>query len=401
MPSLDVVSALADLRHTTPQNVVATLTEAGAPLVRDLVLYLVDFDQQVLQPYLDGSVLEVVPEEAVSSTLAGRAFSTGELTLAEREDGLRVWAPVFEHSVRTGVLAATVDPVTGDSPEVLAHCSALATFAGLLLASAARYTDLVHVRRRGRSMTLAASMQWDLLPPLTLRAERVVVSGMLEPAYEVAGDGFDHAINGSRVDIAVFDGMGHGIGSTMLATLSVGTYRHQRRENRDLAATHSAIESAVSEQFGGDSFVTGVLARLDTGTGSMELTNAGHPAPLLLRDRRVVGELTCNPSMPFGLGGVCEQVATHALEPGDSVLFYTDGVTEARGPDGTEFGVARLGDLLERESASGHPPEEQLRRLVRAVLEHKDGALRDDATMVLMQWDGPPPDVIPHQGTVG
>lgn len=394
----DVTTALAGLRHTSPQEIVEALTDAATPLARDIVLYLVDYEQEILQPFVDGTSLTVLAEEQISATLAGRAFTTGAPVVADRDDEVRVWVPVFEHSVRTGVLAMTVDEAPA---EVLEHATTLGVLAGLLVASAARYTDLVHVRKRGRSMSLAASMQWDLLPPLTLRAERVVVAGMLEPAYEVAGDGFDHSINGDRLDVALLDGMGHGIGSTLLTTLAIGTYRHQRREHRDLATTHDTVDRAVSLQFGGDAFVTGVLGRLDTTTGRFDLTNAGHPTPLLLRDRRVVGELACDPSTPFGIGGRCQQVAAHALEPGDTVVLYTDGVVEGRGADGTEFGVDRLADFLEREASSGRLADEALRRLVRAVLDHQQGSLRDDATIVVVRWDGPPADadhqVIPHQ----
>lgn len=394
MTALDVTTALAGLRTTSPQEVVAALRDAAAPVARDLILYLVDYQQEILQPYIDGSGMAVLVEEPVASTMAGRAFTSGEPLVAERDDTVHIWVPVFEHSVRTGVLAMTVDEA---SPDVLVHCASLGTLAGLLVASAGRYTDLVHVRKRGRSMTLAASMQWDLLPPLTMRADRVVVAGMLEPAYEVAGDGFDHSINGDRVDVAVFDGMGHGIGSTLLATLAMGTYRHQRRENQDLSTMHDSIGDAIAHQFAGESFVTGVLARLNTTTGHLEMTNSGHPAPLLLRDRSVIGEILCEPSMPFGLGGRCEEVATFDLEPGDTVVLYTDGVVEARGSDGQEFGVNRLGDFLEREAASGRSCEEVLRRLVHAVLDHQGAALRDDATIVVIQWDGPPVTTIPAQ----
>jgi hypothetical protein len=397
MTMLDVTAALAGLRHTSPQEVLAALTEAAAPLAGDLVLYLVDFEHQILQPLVDGSESRVIAEEPLASTLAGRAFGSVDPVVAERPDGTRVWVPVFEHSVRSGVLAMTVRSAT---PDVLTHCRSLGMLAGLLLASAARYTDLVHVRKRGRSMSLAASMQWDLLPPLTLRADRVAVAGLLEPAYEVAGDAFDHSINGSRVDVAVFDGMGHGIGSTLLTTLAVGTYRHQRRDGKDLVAMHDTIDSAIALQFGTDTFVTGVLARLDTATGLLELTNAGHPAPLLLRDRRVVGEIVTEHAPPFGVGSRCEEVAEVALEPGDSVLLYTDGVVEGRAGDGQEFGAARLGDLLEREAASERPIDEIVRRLVRAVLDHQSGRLRDDATVVMLQWAGPPAEVIPNQPVV-
>jgi serine phosphatase RsbU (regulator of sigma subunit) len=70
------------------------------------------------------------------------------------------------------------------------------------------------------------------------------------------------------------------------------------------------------------------------------------------------------------------------------VLLYTDGVIEARTPDGELFELDRLVDLLEREAASGQPPDELLRRLVRAVLDHQADGLRDDATLLLVQWTG-------------
>jgi serine phosphatase RsbU (regulator of sigma subunit) len=67
------------------------------------------------------------------------------------------------------------------------------------------------------------------------------------------------------------------------------------------------------------------------------------------------------------------------------VLLYTDGVTEARTADGELFGLDRLVDLLEREAASGRTAEELLRRLVRAVLDHQAGGLRDDATLLVQR----------------
>ena len=109
MPTFDVSTVLSGLRHTSPQRVVDALTEAAQPLARDLVLSLVDFEQELLQPLVDGSEMVVPLEEPVSSTLAGRAYQSGEPVVAERDGATRVWVPVFEHSVRTGVLAMTVD----------------------------------------------------------------------------------------------------------------------------------------------------------------------------------------------------------------------------------------------------------------------------------------------------
>jgi serine phosphatase RsbU (regulator of sigma subunit) len=102
----------------------------------------------------------------------------------------------------------------------------------------------------------------------------------------------------------------------------------------------------------------------------------------------VVAELSAPPVLPFGLGDGPPAPGTEDLEPQDAVLLYTDGVTEARAPDGALFGTDRLADLLEREAASGQSAEELLRRLVQAVLDHQAGGLRDDATLLLVQWTG-------------
>ena len=145
----------------------------------------------------------------------------------------------------------------------------------------------------------------------------------------------------------------------------------------------------MAEQYGGEAFVTGVLVRLGLYTGILEWTNAGHPAPLLRRDRRVIRELHCAPSWPLGLGGECRQVATQQLEPGDHVLFFTDGMVEGRNPEGEEFGLDRLVSAWELQSASGQLPDEILRRLVEAVIDYNHGRLRDDATLLGLHWSGP------------
>lgn len=84
-------------------------------------------------------------------------------------------------------------------------------------------------------------------------------------------------------------------------------------------------------------------------------------------------------------------MATTELQPGDSVLVYTDGVTGVRDGEGGELGVDRLIDLTERCASDQLPPEEIVRRLVNTVLEHRGGEeLLDDATVLMVRWDGPP-----------
>jgi serine phosphatase RsbU (regulator of sigma subunit) len=113
-------------------------------------------------------------------------------------------------------------------------------------------------------------------------------------------------------------------------------------------------------------FVTGLLARIDLESGAFTWTNAGHPLPLLIRQGRVIAELRCPPTPPWGVSGRPPSVTTEQLEPGDCVFAYTDGITEARTPDGEFFGVERLTDILDRHAAESLRPEEILARVVGA-----------------------------------
>jgi len=111
-----------------------------------------------------------------------------------------------------------------------------------------------------------------------------------------------------------------------------------------------------------------------------------------VRDGKVIGEPATVPVVPIGLGGVDPPVNEVVLEPGDRLLLYTDGATEGGVPGGEHFGLDRLADLLGRTLLAGLPPAETLRRLVQSVLDHSAYDLRDDTTMVLVEYRGAPPD---------
>jgi hypothetical protein len=373
--------ALRVLSQDAGGDIHRVLAAACEPLPAwDPVMYLADFAHRVLFPLAVG-----MAGQDVEGTLAGRAFTTGQPVTSERDGSVRVWVPVVEQTTRTGVLAVTVPRA---SVEIVAQAEMLGVFAGLVVAAVARVSDVPGLNRQGREMSLSAVMQWDLLPPLSARTAGAVIAGLLEPAYDIAGDAFDYAVNDGELHFAIMDGLGHGIGSTLLTGLAVGAYRHARRGGAPVAGMHAAVDEALAGHYDDSSFATGIIARLATGSGRLEWSCAGHPRPLLLRGRKVVTELSCRSTLPFGLGDGTPEPGVEELEPDDAVLLYTDGVVDSRTPDGELFGLDRLVDLLEREAASGQPPDELLRRLVRAVLDHQAGGLRDDATLLLVQWTG-------------
>jgi serine phosphatase RsbU (regulator of sigma subunit) len=110
---------------------------------------------------------------------------------------------------------------------------------------------------------------------------------------------------------------------------------------------------------------------------------------MLVRNGSYAGELRCAPSVPLGLGGSVVEIASEALQRGDRVLFYTDGITESRSPDRAFFGRDRLADFLVRATLDRVPVAETARRLSAHVIDYVNTALSDDATLLLIEYHGP------------
>jgi serine phosphatase RsbU (regulator of sigma subunit) len=287
---------------------------------------------------------------------------------------------------RLGVLE--VCTAGAPSPQLRADCLAVASLLAELVMTRRAYGDIVERTRRRVPMQLAAEIVWNLLPPLTFAAPEVTISAILEPCYDVGGDAFDYAVNGDVLHVAIFDTVGHGIEATALTSLTMSAYRNARRCGLDLVDTYRSIDKWVGARHPGG-FVTAVLAELDTAGGRYRRISAGHPGELLLRDGKLVKTLATPTAMPLGLadlGTATPEIIEEALQPGDRLLLYTDGVVEARTADGEFFGTDRLADFVTRTLTERVAAPETMRRLVRAILSHQHEQLQDDASAVLIQW---------------
>lgn len=382
---------LADTHLSAPEDVTRVLVENIKAIgVESLVVYLVDYEQSDLVPVPgpdadDRSVLRI------EGTLGGRAFSQVAVQDVEAEtpDRRRLWLPLLDGTERLGVLELVLPgKPDGVDPALLAACERYAHLAAQLILAKSLYGDVFEKVRRRRPMTVAAELQWKLLPPLVFATGGLVLAGLLEPAYEVGGDSFDYAVNGTVAHLAVFDAMGHGLPAAVTSTVAISAYRNARRRSLDLTGTYAAVDAAIAAEFGSARYATGVLARLDLATGALTWISAGHPPPLLLREGRLVKTLEVSASTPMGwqLNADPPHLGTEHLQPGDRILLYTDGLTEARTAEGEFFTVERLAEFLERQAAAGLPTPETLRRLRHAVLEYQAGTLQDDATALLVEW---------------
>jgi hypothetical protein len=382
----DALSGLLRASHLlAPDDLAATAAaEARRMGVRETVLYLADYEQATLLP-LPGAGVPERQELPIEGTMAGRAFRRVEVVDSTATPGThRLWVPLLDGVERLGVVELELP--AAPSRDLAQDLRDFVTLVAELLVTHDAYGDVFSRLRRRKTLSLAAEMQWELLPPMSFGTDRLVITGGLEPAYDIGGDSFDYAVNGSTADLLVIDAVGHGLPATVLASVAIGAYRHARRNSLDLPGIDAEINAAIAAQFGASQFATAVLARLDIDTGRLRWINAGHPEPLILRGASLVQPPHCPPSRPLGLQETKPACCETRLEPGDRLLFYTDGITEARSPDGEFFGEQRLADFIAAAVAAGAPAPETVRQLMRHVLAHQADQLQDDASIVLLEW---------------
>jgi hypothetical protein len=354
--------------------------------LRGLWLYIADYSDDLLRLVPTDVDPEPTSKElSVRGTVAGRSYVNREMMEAEGEDGRVLWVPVFRRSESVGALGLALE---GEDTASRRLAPAIAMVVGAAILGAKRHSDVFEMARGAGHLRLASAMQWDLLPLPTYQDPLVEVAGRVEPAYDIGGDAFDFAANEDVMEIGVFDAMGHGLRATLLTTLAVGAYRFGRRRGSELAGVAGDIDEAVQNYVEGEAFVTGHICRVELTSGGMGWLNAGHPLPLLIRDHSASPMEGASPCLPFGLETQPEDVVRVGLQPQDIVLFYSDGVIEARPKGGAEFGMDRFVDLAGRHGDPAIPLQLMVRQILDSVVEHAVGILRDDATLVAVRWTG-------------
>jgi hypothetical protein len=386
-----LVEVLTAAGSSPPERLPSIAAKAGRALGVEFVIHRIDHEQRQLV-HLPAPGQAGTPPLGLDGTLAGRAFRTLRILPSDREPHPRLWVPLLDGADRLGVLEVRLNsPAELHDPGLREQCLWVASLLGHLITSIGDYGDDLERPRRNRPLTASAELMWHQLPPLTAATDSFLLAGMLEPSYEVGGDAFDYALSESTVSLGIFDAVGHGISAALMTAAALAGYRSARRDARHVYDQSRSIDEVVSGSFTGSVFVTGVLAELDLDSGRLRYVNAGHPPPVLLREGRVVKQLTGGRRVPFGLDTQGFTVAEENLEPGDWLALYTDGIIEARDAAGSWFGEERLMDFLTREMAASQPPAETVRRLAQAVLKHQGGLLQDDATILLATWRREPP----------
>ena len=184
-----VAALLHESRRQAPDQLGAFLAQRAVAFgMRDLSVYVTDFEHRHLVPIAGSAATGPI---GLDDSTGGRSFTTASQLEEPNEGGVRLWSVVVDGAARLGVMSVTMSHVDEDDRSL---ADSLAGVVAALLVTRGQCTDAYTALRRSQKFSLAAEMQWDLLPPLSLDSGRVSVAGLIQPAYEVGGDSFDYAV---------------------------------------------------------------------------------------------------------------------------------------------------------------------------------------------------------------
>jgi phosphoserine phosphatase RsbU/P len=252
------------------------------------------------------------------------------------------------------------------------------------MATAIENARLYQAEKRAKEMlerdsAQARQMQQTLLPKQPLRIEEFSIAGACVPIRAVGGDWFDYfPLDDRRIGIALGDVSGKGMSAALLMAASRSSLRQAAKAQCSPAAVLTALNQTLRSDFPQGNFVTLIYAVLDTVASGLTIAAAGHPSPLLVTSTSA-DVLEVPNGLPLGLADWHFEEIACPLDSESSVLFYSDGVSEAPDPNDEEFGVERIQQLCRRPDIS---PQLLIDEACRFA---SPSPMSDDATAVLIR----------------
>ncbi|MFE3021815.1 PP2C family protein-serine/threonine phosphatase [Streptomyces sp. NPDC059256] len=368
----DVIRSLIERRHHA----------------RSVELLMADYAMTRLQPI--GVLPHTLPPLSVHDSAPGRAFGAQKPHCVYDASTSTVTAhlPVSVRGDRLGVLSVKVeggeDGLAADAVEQLQECADALAHEVVV---AERDTDLFLQARRAERLTLAAEMQWQLLPGRSCARPEYSLGAQLEPAYAIFGDSFDWSASADDLYMTVSNGMGEGIEAALLTSLMVNALRNARRAGLNLSDQAYLADQAIYGQHQGSRYLSTLLLRFHLPTGDVEIIDAGSPRIWRMRNGAVEA-VELEAQLPLGMFQDTAYIPQHfKVEPGDRLLFVSDGVYDALSPGGEKYSLRALAASI--TSTRLLPASQVPRAILQELLGYRGpGPAVDDSLVVCLDWHG-------------
>lgn len=268
--------------------------------------------------------------------------------------------PLLYAGENLGVLAVANGPMGKHFRESdLTLFQSIAEQSAFALYNAIIYGEIHEKKRIDHDLEVARDIQRILLPAEPPKLEGLEISGINIPARQVSGDYFDYIkVDESRLGVVIADVSGKGIPASLIMAMCRSVLRSHAAENISPADVLHRVNRQLFPDIKEDMFISMAYLLLDQNTDQALLARAGHDAPLLYRaaDKKV--EKVNPPGMAVGIdsGEVFDRITsdfTVTLEPGDCLVLYTDGVTEAQDRNGFEYGLQKMTHLIRAYASEG------------------------------------------------
>ena len=295
----------------------------------------------------------------------------------------RIYLPLQVWGERLGVLALETTLAVGTS--LTDELAVIADEFAVALRAADVTTDRYRQAQRRERLTMAAELQWELLPGRSLGDDRFLVAGQLEPAYAVYGDHFDWTLTGDRLTVTVLNGHGDGLEAALLTTVAVNAMRNARRSGANIVEQAELASDALHARYGGSVHAATLLLEIDLVGGRVEAVDAGSPRAVIAREREI-RTVQLEQQLPLGMFAETRyETQRFLLEPADRLLVVSDGVHAAAPGGRSAYGDAGLPSALRRTRLQ--PATEAVGTVMRGLREYHAGVEpSDDAVTVCLDW---------------
>ena len=300
-------------------------------------------------------------------------------------------APLLYGKQNMGVLALANGPMS--APFTAADFTVFKSIAeqsAFALYNAIIYSEANEKKRLDHDLEIARDIQRILLPSEAPVIEGFEISGLNIPARQVSGDYFDYIkVDDARLGVAIADVSGKGVPASIIMAICRSVLRSQAAGNLSPADVLQKVNRQLYPDIKEDMFISMAYVICDGESGAVTLSRAGHDAPMLYSRQTGLVSPVKPPGLALGIdsGSVFERITgdfSVPLESGDSLLLYTDGVTEAQDAAGDEFGAERT--ILALRASADEGPAAVLKRLIEDLRKFVGSQPQyDDITLIVIR----------------